>query len=201
MLLLEDDAFAFERSFEMKRKIISIAGDLSSGKTTVTKLMKEKLGYEIYRNGEYFRKLAAEKGMSVTEFNVYVEKHPEIDRQIEQSAKEYAENRENLIIDARLGWYAVPDSFKVYLRVDIDEAAKRAYNDPGRKKTENFKTIEEQKADLIKRFNLENERYYNLYGVRKDDMSNYDFVLYTTNLTPEEVNSKIIEAYNNWLQS
>lgn len=201
MLLLEDDAFAFERSFEMKRKIISIAGDLSSGKTTVTKLMKEKLGYEIYRNGEYFRKLAAEKGMSVTEFNVYVEDHPEIDRQIEQSAKEYAENRENLIIDARLGWYAVPDSFKVYLRVDIDEAAKRAYNDPDRKKTENFKTIEEQKADLIKRFNLENERYYNLYGVRKDDMSNYDFVLYTTNLTPEEVNSKIIEAYNNWLQS
>ena len=201
MLLLEDDAFAFERSFEMKRKIISITGDLSSGKTTVTKLMKEKLGYEIYRNGEYFRKLAAEKGMSVTEFNVYVEKHPEIDRQIEQSAKEYAENRENLIIDARLGWYAVPDSFKVYLRVDIDEAAKRAYNDPDRKKTENFKTIEEQKADLIKRFNLENERYYNLYGVRKDDMSNYDFVLYTTNLTPEEVNSKIIEAYNNWLQS
>ena len=185
----------------MKRKIISIAGDLSSGKTTVTKLMKEKLGYEIYRNGEYFRKLAAEKGMSVTEFNVYVEDHPEIDRQIEQSAKEYAENRENLIIDARLGWYAVPDSFKVYLRVDIDEAAKRAYNDPDRKKTENFKTIEEQKADLIKRFNLENERYYNLYGVRKDDMSNYDFVLYTTNLTPEEVNSKIIEAYNNWLQS
>lgn len=185
----------------MKRKIISIAGDLSSGKTTVTKLMKEKLGYEIYRNGEYFRKLAAEKGMSVTEFNVYVEDHPEIDRQIEQSAKKYAENRENLIIDARLGWYAVPDSFKVYLRVDIDEAAKRAYNDPDRKKTENFKTIEEQKADLIKRFNLENERYYNLYGVRKDDMSNYDFVLYTTNLTPEEVNSKIIEAYNNWLQS
>lgn len=201
MLLLEDDAFAFERSFEMKKKIISIAGDLSSGKTTVTKLMQETLGYEIYRNGEYFRKLAAEKGMSVTEFNVYVEDHPEIDRQIEQSAKEYAENRENLIIDARLGWYAVPDSFKVYLRVDIDEAAKRAYNDPDRKKTENFKTIEEQKADLIKRFNLENERYYNLYGVRKDDMSNYDFVLYTTNLTPEEVNSKIIEAYNNWLQS
>lgn len=185
----------------MKKKIISIAGDLSSGKTTVTKLMQETLGYEIYRNGEYFRKLAAEKGMSVTEFNVYVEDHPEIDRQIEQSAKEYAANRENLIIDARLGWYAVPDSFKVYLKVDIDEAAKRAYNDPDRKKTENFKTIDEQKADLIKRFNLENERYYNLYGVRKDDMSNYDFVLYTTNLTPEEVNKKIIEAYNSWLQS
>lgn len=185
----------------MKRKIISIAGDLSSGKTTVTKLMQETLGYEIYRNGEYFRKLAANMGMSVTDFNIYVKEHPEIDRQIEQSAREYAQNHENLIIDARLGWYAVPDSFKVYLRVDVDEAAKRAFNDPNRKETESFATVEEQKADLIKRFNLENERYYNLYGVRKEDMSNYDFVLYTTELTPEEVNNKIIEAYEKWLNS
>ena len=183
-----------------KRKIISIAGDLSSGKTTVTRLMQETLGYEIYRNGAYFRKLAAESGMNVTEFNVYVKEHPEIDRQIEQSAREYADEHENLIIDARLGWYAVPESFKVYLRVDIDEAAKRAFNDIDRKETENFETIEEQKADLIKRFELENERYFSLYGVRKEDMSNYDFVLDTTNILPDEVNRRIIEAYNKWLE-
>lgn len=182
-----------------KRKIISIAGDLSSGKTTVTRLMQESLGYEIYRNGEYFRKLAVEMGMSVTEFNEYVKEHPEIDRQIEQSAKEYAAAHENLIIDARLGQYAVPESFKIYLRVDVDEAAKRAFGDPDRKKSESFATVEEQKADLIKRFNLENERYFNLYGVHKEDMSNYDFVLDTTNLSPEEVNQKIIEAYEAWL--
>lgn len=183
-----------------KRKIISIAGDLSSGKTTVTKLMQDSLGYEIYRNGEYFRKLAVDMGMSVTEFNEYVKEHPEIDRQIEQSAKEYAASHENLIIDARLGWYAVPESFKIYLRVDTDEAAKRAFGDPNRKKSENFATVEEQKADLIKRFNLENERYFNLYGVHKEDMSNYDFVLDTTHLTPEEVNKKILEAYEAWLE-
>lgn len=183
-----------------KRKIISIAGDLSSGKTTVTKLMQDSLGYEIYRNGEYFRKLAVDMGMSVTEFNEYVKEHPEIDRQIEQSAKEYAATHENLIIDARLGWYAVPESFKIYLRVDTDEAAKRAFGDPNRKKSENFATVEEQKADLIKRFNLENERYFNLYGVHKEDMSNYDFVLDTTHLTPEEVNQKILEAYEAWLE-
>ena len=137
--------------------------------------------------------------MSVTEFNEYVKEHPEIDRQIEQSAKEYAAAHENLIIDARLGWYAVPESFKIYLRVDVDEAAKRAFGDPDRKKSESFATVEEQKADLIKRFNLENERYFNLYGVHKEDMSNYDFVLDTTNLSPEEVNQKIIEAYEAWL--
>lgn len=183
----------------MKKRIISIAGDLGSGKTTVTKLMQRDLGYEIYRNGTYFRKLAVEHGMSVTEFNVYVADHPEIDRQIEQSAKEYAATRENLIIDARLGWYAVPESFKVYLTVDIDESARRAFNDPDRKLSENFSTLEEQKADIKKRFALENNRYFELYGVHKEDLNNYDFVLDTTNLMPEEVNAKIIEAYNNWL--
>lgn len=181
-----------------KRNIITIAGDLASGKGTVTNLLKEELNYEIYRNGEYFRKLAKEKGMSVTEFNVYVEEHPEIDIQIETSAKEYAKTHDNLIIDARLGWYVVPDSFKVYLTVDINEAAKRAFNDVNRKDSENLSSLEEQKQDMIKRFNLENERYFNLYGVRKEDMSNYDFVLDTTNLTPIQVKEKIIEEYYKW---
>ena len=185
----------------MKKRIISIAGDLGSGKTTVTKLMQRDLGYEIYRNGTYFRKLAVESGMSVTEFNEYVKDHPEIDRQIEQSAKEYAEEHDNLIIDARLGWYAVPDSFKVYLTVDLAESARRAFNDPDRKASENFSTLEEQKADIKKRFELENERYFSLYGVHKEDLNNYDFVLDTTKLTPEEVNSKIIEAYKIWLEN
>lgn len=181
-----------------KRNIITIAGDLASGKGTVTNLLKEELNYEIYRNGEYFRKLAKEKGMSVTEFNEYVEEHPEIDIQIETSAKEYAKTHDNLIIDARLGWYVVPDSFKVYLTVDINEAAKRAFNDENRKDSENLNSLEEQKQDMIKRFNLENERYFNLYGVRKEDMLNYNFVLDTTNLTPMQVKEKIIEEYYKW---
>ena len=53
---------------------------------------------------------------------------------------------------------------------------------------------------MIKRAELENERYFNLYGIKKYDMTNYDFVLYTTDLTLEEVSEKIIEAYNAWLE-
>ena len=97
------------------------------------------------------------------------------------------------------GWYAVPESFKVYLKVDIDVAAKRAFGDEAIKDTENFKTIEEQKADLQKRYKLENERYWELYGVRKEDESNYDLVIDTTSLTPDQVADKIEEEYKKWL--
>lgn len=182
-----------------KKHIISLAGDLASGKGEVSKILIEKLGYGIYRNGEYFRKLAKKMNMDVTTFNKYVCEHTEIDKEIEQSAAEYARENNNFIIDARLGWYAVPESFKVYLTVDIDVAAKRAFYDENRKDTEKFATIEDQKQDMITRYNLENERYFKIYNVRKEDMNNYDFVIDTTYLSPEEVAEKIISKYNEWL--
>ena len=185
----------------MKKQIISLAGELASGKGTVSNVLIKKLNYGVYRNGEYFRKLAKEKNMSVTEFNEYVGKHPEIDMQIEKSASEYAKDHDKFIIDARLGWYAVPESFKVYLTVDIDVAAKRAFNDEKRKETENFNTIEEQKQDMIKRYNLENERYWEIYHVKKEDLSNYDLVIDTSKLTPEEVADEIIKKYMIWLEN
>ena len=178
-----------------KKHIISLGGELASGKGTVSKILMKQLNFGIYKNGDYFRKLAEEMGMDVTTFNIYVKEHPEIDKRIEYSATEYAKDHDNFIIDARLGWYAVPESFKVYLKVNIDIAAKRAYNDPDRKRSENFATVEEQKEDMIKRYNLENERYFQLYGVRKEDESNYDFVLDTSYLTPDEVADKIGRAH------
>lgn len=184
----------------MKKHIITIAGELGSGKSTIATLLSYKLSYEIYRNGEYFRKLAKDSNMSVKEFNIYVKSHPEIDIQIEKSAKEYAMSHDNLLIDARLGWYVVPDSFKIYLTVDIDVAAKRAFFDEKRKDTESFKTIEEQKIDLSERYLLENERYFKVYGIHKEDIKNYDFVLDTTTLNPEEVCNIIIDKYNEWLK-
>ena len=184
----------------MKKNIISISGELASGKSTIIKILLEELGYTVYRNGEYFRKLAKENNMSVTEFNEYVQDHPEIDRQIENSAAEYAKDHDNFIIDARLGWYAVPESFKVYITVHIDEAAKRAFNDPDRKETENFGSIEEHKQDIQKRYKLENDRYFSLYGIRKEDLSNYDFVIDTTDISATEAAKQIKEEYLNWLK-
>ena len=183
-----------------KRNIISLSGELASGKGTVSKILMKELNYGVYRNGDYFRSLAKKNNMDVTTFNLYVEKHPEIDRQIENSASEYAKDHDKFIIDARLGWYAVPESFKVYLTVDINVSAQRAFNDPNRKDTEKFSTVEEQKEDIQKRYALENERYLKLYNIRKDDLSNYDLVIDTTKLTPEEVAKKIIEEYRKWLK-
>ena len=186
----------------MKRKdVISITGDLASGQSTVAKMLAEELEFNLYRNGAYFRELAVKNKMSVTEFGEYVEKHPEIDIQIEKSAAEYACNHKNIVIDAKMGWYAVPDSFKIYLKVDIDIAAKRAFNDPNRKRSENLPTLKDQKNDMIKRAKNDLMRYNNLYNVDRSDMSNYDLVLNTDKLAPKQVLEIIKQEYEKWKQN
>ncbi len=179
----------------MEKEIITITGDLASGKSTISKIICQKLGYTYYSNGLYFRTLAKKYNMDVTSFGEYVKMHPEIDRQIENNTEVYAKENNRVVIDARMGFYKVPDSFKIYLKVDIDVASKRAFLDEERKDTENHKSVEAYKNDLIKRTDLENERYLKLYNVDRTDMSNYDLVIDTTNKSIDEVVDIIINEY------
>ena len=143
-----------------KRHIITITGDHASGQGTLSNFLNKDLGYEIYRNGQYVRKLALDMGMSIIDFQTYLNEHPELDNQIEKSASDYAALHDNVIIDAKLGWYAVPYSFKIYLKVDIDVAAKRAFMDENRKSSENYESVEHAKEKILYRYNEENKRWF-----------------------------------------
>lgn len=180
--------------------IITLTGDIASGKGAVSHILQSKLNYEIYKNGEYFRELARQHDMSIKDFNIYVESHKEIDIQIEKSAELYAKDHDNLIVDARLGWYAIPHSFKVYLTVDLEVAAHRVFNDKNRGKVEKYTDLEHAGSEIAERFRLENERYFKIYNIRKDDMSNYDYVLDTTNISPDEAAENILTEYFKWLK-
>lgn len=180
--------------------IITLTGDIASGKGAVSHILQSKLNYEIYKNGEYFRELARQHNMSIKDFNIYVESHKEIDLQIEKSAEVYAKDHDNLIVDARLGWYAIPHSFKVYLTVDLEVAAHRVFNDENRGKVEQYTDLGHASSEIAERFKLENDRYFKIYNIRKDDMSNYDYVLDTTNISPDEAAQNILTEYFKWLK-
>lgn len=99
------------------------------------------------------------------------------------------------------GWYAVPESFKIYLKVDISVAVERAFHDKARKGTEPYASKEEAKEKILYRHEQETKRWVEEYGVNRDDMSNYDFVIDTTNLTPDEICSHVVESYQKWLEN
>jgi cytidylate kinase len=172
---------------------ISITGDLGSGKSTVCRHLKETYGLNVYSIGRIQRSLAQKYNMDVLAFNKYMESHPEIDEEIDTELTEIGRRDENMVLDSRMAWHFVPDSFKVYLSVDPDEAARRVVNDQ-RGNVETYKCPADAKSCLIERKKSENLRYITKYGVDCSDPGNYDLIIDTTSISAEEVAAMIMEA-------
>lgn len=185
----------------MKRHVITISGNIASGKSEVSKTIADTLSYELYKASSEFRRQAREKGMTLVEFNEYLENKPELDIYVDNCTKEYVKDKENIVVDARLGFHFVKDAFDVFLKSDIDVAAKRLYEAAAsRGKEEEYKNVEEAKDGIMRREQAERVRYFERYGVDVVDMKNYTCVIDTTNITSKEVVNKIIEQYNKWLK-
>ena len=179
----------------MKDKI-SLAGDLGSGKSTVSKILIDKLGAEYYSTGAIVRSIAARRGMSVVELNVYMETHPEIDTEIDDGLKELSKLDKPLVIDSRMAWHFTEGTFKVYLSVDLEISALRIMN--ANREGEHASTLEATMADTKARKESEKKRYMTQYGVDIKDLLNYSLVVDTSAATPEEISECIISALEEW---
>ena len=84
---------------------ISLAGDLGSGKSTVSDILINRLNAEYYSTGAIVRSIAQKRGMSVVELNQYMETHPEIDNEIDDGLRALVDVDKRLIIDSRLAWH------------------------------------------------------------------------------------------------
>jgi cytidylate kinase len=181
----------------MKEKI-SLAGDLGSGKSTVSKILIERLGAQYYSTGAIVRSIAEERGMTVVELNRYMEDHPEIDHEIDEGVARLAELDDCLIIDSRMAWHFTKGTFKVYLSTDIETSALRIMG--ANRKGEHALTLEETVNDTRRRRESEIKRYSEQYGVNIKDLTNYDLIVDTTYATPEEIAECIIGAFAAWCE-
>ena len=174
-----------------KRIKISVTGDLGSGKSTVCRYLKENFGLNVYSIGLIQRSLAVKYNMDVCAFNKYMETHPEIDEEIDAELTEIGKRDEDMVLDSRMAWHFVPESFKVFLSVDLDAAARRIMTDQ-RGTVESYTTMEEAKNKLIERKRSENMRYITKYGVDCSKPENYDLIINTTDISPEQVAKAIM---------
>lgn len=181
---------------------ITITGNLGSGKSTVCKELA-KIDYQIVSTGTIFREIAKERGLSVIELNEEVKKEiavgkHDIDDMIDNRSKKLGDELDNTVFDSRLAWNFVTESFKVFLMVDINEAANRVFND--NRDTETYASVQECKKALLDRQLLEQERFAQLYGIDYYNMNNYNLVLETTNATPEVIAKEILKRYEEYKQ-
>lgn len=177
--------------------ILSLAGDPGSGKTSVAKILAERLGYRWYSMGDLRGKMALERGMSLEEFNAMGETDASTDRIIDDYQKKLGETEDGFIVDGKLAWYFIPHSFKLFLSCDLDEAAKRIYaahlaKDASRADEKSADSVAAVRTSLDKRIASDAIRYQKHYGLTVRDPSHYDLVLDTTRCVgPEETAEKI----------
>lgn len=185
------------REYSMKGKI-SLAGDLGSGKSTVSDILTKQLDATYYSTGAIVRSIAKSYGMGVEEFNRYMENHPEIDNEIDDGLAKLSDLDECMIIDSRLAWHFTKNTFKVYLSTDITTSALRIM---WANRVDEHKGTLEETIDCTKnRRESEKKRYKEQYGVDIKNLLNYDLIVDTTVANPDQVSACVIESFNRWLE-
>ena len=89
---------------------ITISGVIGSGKSTVAKMLAQKLGWQYYSTGMAQRKIAAEMGITTLELNALSVKDKSIDERIDSVFKNPPWGNNNCVVDSRLAFHFVPKS-------------------------------------------------------------------------------------------
>jgi len=120
-----------------------------------------------------------------------------MDTILDERQKKLGEEKDNFIIDARLAWHFIPQSFKIYLTVDELTGALRIVGDstnPLRHSTDVHGSIDEAMNTTRARRESESKRYLALYQVDNHDLTHYDLVIDTTNTSADAVVEIILTA-------
>lgn len=189
-----------------KKHIITIAGSLGAGKSSTATRVAGILKYSHLSTGDFMRSIAEKRGISLGELSIIAETDDgAIDKEIDDNSRAIRQ-KSNIVLDSRLGFFFIPESFKVLLELNPRIAAERILNDakhnPNRNKEtpEGFDSVDSVIKSINKRKASEQKRYYDLYGIVDNTArENFDLVINTSTIPLKDVANKIVKEYKNWL--
>ncbi|MCL4328804.1 MAG: cytidylate kinase family protein [Candidatus Thermoplasmatota archaeon] len=168
---------------------ITISGPIGSGKSTVGKLVAEKLKFTFFSGGEIFRMSARKAGLSLEEFGRRAETDPSIDREQDRIQVEIISQHSDIVFESRLaGWLASEnkiDAVKIYLDASLEERVRRVSSREGGK-------YEGEAGAINRREESELKRYNSYYGVNFKEWGGYDLKIDTTEMSPVEASNRIV---------
>ncbi len=159
----------------------------------VAKGVAEALGWRHVSAGDFMRRMAEERDVTILELSRSALVDEAIDHEIDARSAQLAASGERFVMDARLGWHFVPQSYKVFLEVRPEVAATRVYGARRGGERENVDLKATTRA-IEERTRSEQERYLEYYGLDYLDHEHYDLVIDTSDLTPDQVVEQILGA-------
>jgi cytidylate kinase len=151
--------------------IITVSGAPGTGTTTLARGLSSELGIRWVNSGELFRKIAAEKNVSVRELCRLAEKGPEIDYLVDDAQRNLAREGSG-IFEGRLSGHLLDADLKVALITDLRVRAERI-------SSRESKLVEDAMNETRGREESEARRYKKYYNVEISDLSVYDLVVNT----------------------
>ncbi len=182
--------------------IITLSGTPGSGKSTIAQNLETLLPAERIYAGGIRREMARKKGMTLEELNEYGKNHPEtdidVDKEVAAKARYLDQQGKQVIVEGRTQYHFIPESIKIFIKVDPEEGARRIWKDLQRQDTRqqrnegNIRTFDEMKRSIQEREESDVQRYQKYYGIDHRIETQYDLVVDTTHLTPELATQQIL---------
>ena len=175
---------------------ITLSGKAGSGKSTIARLLSEKLKLKHYSIGDLMRYMAEEKRLSLLQLNRLAEEDKSIDFELDNKLIKLGKTKDNFVVDGRLTAFFIPDAeVRVFLDADDKVRAQRILKD--KRQQEKSENLKETIANIKKREESEKKRYKMYYGVDYLDKKLYNFIINTTDLTPD----KVVEMITDFIES
>lgn len=190
----------------MKRKhIITISGKPGSGKSSTADKVAELLSYTRHSSGDMVRHVLSKHHMTLEEYNAKAMDDHGLDAEVDEQLRALREKKD-IVVDSRLGFYWIPESFKVYLDLDLEIATARIFKDSvsnSMRGAVEFKSnsLSDVAKQVRERMLTEQGRFRQLYGVDPYDKSHFDLVIDTSRQNPQSVAIAVFDAYREWLDS
>lgn len=167
---------------------ITISGEVASGKSTVGRLLAEKLSYPFISIGNKTRDYAESRGQSIVEFQRECLTNPELDKENDLKFSKECNALQNAIIDYRLGFKFIDRAFHIFLTVSEATAIKRMAT--ANRQNEDATTLRERNETF-------NKQFKNAYGIDYTAHENYNLVIDADQFkSAEEISEHIISIIN-----